>query len=149
MLESARRTAWFALLALVLALPGCHRSSPEQRLRESMLALQSAIEERDPTAMHEWLAEDFVGPDGLDREGARRLAQLMYLRYRDVDISLGPLQIELQQEHASVRFTAVLTGGPGGLLPERGQVYDVQTGWRLEGGEDWRLTSANWSSAMQ
>ena len=46
-----------------------------------------------------------------------------------------------------VRFDAVVTGGAGTLLPQSGQVYDVTTAWRLEGG-DWRLVSAEWSPGI-
>ena len=41
----------------------------------------SSIERRDGSALQESLADDFIGPDGLDRDGARRTAQLMFLRY--------------------------------------------------------------------
>jgi hypothetical protein len=109
-----------------------------------MIAVQEAIETRDAGGLEEWLAEDFVGPDGLDRDGARRLARLMYLRYRDVGVAVGPVRIELRERHATVEFTALLTGGSGGLLPERGRPYHVQTGWRLGNG-DWTMTSARWS----
>jgi hypothetical protein len=45
-----------------------------------------------------------------------------------------------------VSFTAALTGGPG-WLPEQAQVYQVQTGWRLEG-NDWKLISAQWKPRL-
>lgn len=135
----------FIVLALAL-MAGCQRSPPEQRLRESITAVQEAIETRDAGGLEEWLAADFVGPDGLDRDGARRLAQLMYLRYRNVGVAVGPVRIELREQHATVEFTAVLTGGSSGLLPERGRLYSVQTGWRLRDG-DWKMTSARWSMA--
>ena len=46
-----------------------------------------------------------------------------------------------------MRFDAAVTGGAGGLLPQSGQVYDVETGWRLEGGE-WRLVNAEWQPRL-
>ena len=74
------------------------------------------------------------------------LAQAMFLRYRDVGVSLGPLDVDLRGEHATVRFTAALTGGAG-LLPDSAQVYDVETGWRLHDGE-WRLVNAGWKPRL-
>ena len=108
-----------------------------------MSGMQAAIESRDASAVHALLAEDFIGPEGLDREGARRLAQGMFLRYRGVGATIGTLEIDLQDQHAKVGFDAVVTGGSGGLLPESGQAYEVETGWRLEGGE-WRMVNAQW-----
>lgn len=133
------------LFVSVLA-AGCSRTPPEVRLRASMAALQSAIERRDPSQVEDLLADDFIGPDGLDRAGARQLAQLMFLRHRNVGLAIGPLEMDAGDSHASVRFTAAVTGGEG-VLPERGQVYDVETGWRLEGGE-WRLVNARWTRRL-
>ncbi|MDQ3288570.1 MAG: nuclear transport factor 2 family protein [Pseudomonadota bacterium] len=131
---------------LVGALASCQQSPPEQRLREAVGELQLAVEGRDAGAIEDRLASDFIGPGALDRAGARRIAQAMFLRHRDVGVVLGPLEVQIQQEHATVEFTAALTGGRGGLLPESGRIYDVRTGWRLRDNE-WQLTSAEWSSS--
>lgn len=130
-------------LAYCLGIAGCARTPPEQALRDAIAEGRAAIETRDGAAVQALLAEDFVGNDGLDREGARRLAQALFLRHRDIALQTGPLDIELQESHARVRFSAALVGGRGALLPEAGQFYDVDTGWRLEEGE-WRLVSATW-----
>lgn len=108
-----------------------------------MAGLQAAIEARDASALQDYLAGDFIGPDGLDRAGARRIATLYLMRHDRVGVTIGPLDISLQEPHATVRFTAAMTGGGGRLLPDSGQVYAVQTGWRLEG-DAWKLTSASW-----
>ena len=133
--------------ALWLGLAGCARTPPEQALRETIAELEAAVEDRDAAAVEAQLAEDFIGPEGLDRDGARRLAQLLFLRYRSADATLGPLEIALQDRHATVRFTAALTAGAGGFLPESGQVYQVETGWRLED-DEWRLVSAAWNPRL-
>ena len=40
----------------------------------------------------------------------------------------------------------VLVTGGGGLLPRDGQVEDVRTGWRLDGGS-WKMISADWKAS--
>lgn len=132
-------------VALLMVVAACTRETPEQRLRASVASLQDAIETRDPGGVEDSLADDFIGPDGLDREGARRLAQIVFMRYRDVGVHQGPLDVRIQGEHATVAFTAVVTGGSGGLLPEQGRVHAVKTGWRLVEGE-WLMTSAQWDA---
>ena len=138
-----------AIFAIVLALlGGCGAPPPEQALRASMRELEAAIESREPGSVAGVLADDFAGPGGMDRAAARRLAQLAFLRNREVVVAIGPLDIDLQGNgddamHASVRFTAALTGGTGGWLPERGSVYRVETGWRRDG-DAWEMTSARW-----
>src|SRR3546814_13394589 len=80
--------------------------------------------------MVEFLAEDFVGNDGLDRDGARRLAAVYFMRNASIGVTPGPLEVELQGDHATVRTTVVLTGGSGGILPDTGRIRGVTTGWR-------------------
>lgn len=104
--------------------------------------MEEAAEARDSGALVGHLAEDFVGPDGMDRERFRRYLAVIWLRNRDVGVTLGPLEVELMGERATVSFTAAARGGAG-LLPERADVYQVRTGWRLEDG-DWKLISADW-----
>ncbi|TKR33257.1 nuclear transport factor 2 family protein [Luteimonas gilva] len=145
-LASGRARAWFAAAALALLVLGCARTPPEQALREAMAELQQGIEARDAGVVEERLAEDFVGPEGLDRDGVRRMAALQMMRHEKLGLTLGPLDIRVQEGHATVRFTAAATGGSG-LLPDSAEVYEVETGWRLEDG-DWKMTSASWKPGL-
>ena len=142
-----KASTWIVVLAILLMQPGCARTPPEQKLREALTSLQVSLEARDASALEKVLASDFVGPDGLDRDGARRLAQLMFLRHRDIGATLGPPRIAIQDQHATVSFTAALTGGAGGMLPDAASVHDVETAWRMEG-NDWRLINAQWTPRL-
>lgn len=141
------RAPLVAICACLLALAACSRPAPEQKLRETIARMESAMEARDVGALDERLAEDFIGPEGMDREGARKLARLVFLRNRDVGATLGPLDVSMQGEHATVRFTVALTGGSGAMLPDAAQVYEADTGWRMRDGE-WELVSADWKPQM-
>lgn len=133
-----------ALLAMLLAMSaGCARTPPEEALRSAVAGLHEAIEARDPAAVRDVLAEDFVGNDGLDREGARRMAALYLMRHGGIGATPGPLDIEMRGEHATVRFSVALTAGTR-MLPDSVRAYEVETGWRLDRG-DWRMTSARWT----
>lgn len=131
------------LWTCVLLQTGCTRAPAEQRLREAMSGLQTAIESRESNTAIGFLADDFIGTGGLDREGARNLLRLMVLRHQNLGLTLGPAQIELFDTRATVRFTAVATGGQGALLPESARLWHVETAWRDDGG-DWKLISAQW-----
>jgi ketosteroid isomerase-like protein len=137
------RRAWVVVGLTLLILAACGKTPPEQALRDSMAGLQAAVEARDASAMQSFLAEDFIGPDRLDRDGARRMATLYLMRHDNIGTTVGPLAVQMQEDHAQVDFTVALTGGSGRLLPESGQVYAVRSGWRIEDG-DWKMTSANW-----
>jgi hypothetical protein len=136
------------LLALALLSSACRRDSPEQAVRLQVERLQQAIDARDAGDVHALLAEGFVGNDGMDRRAARQLAAATFLRYREVGARFGPVSVELRGEtDAIARFTVLATGGSGGLLPEDGQVFDVQTGWRQQDGA-WRLLTARWTPRL-
>ena len=134
-----------ACMGLLLLVSACSRSDPEQAVRAQVDALQQAIDARDAGAVEDLLAEDFIGNEGMDRRGAKQLAAAVFLRHREIGARLGPVTVELRGEREAIaRFSVLATGGSGGLLPEQGQVYQVQTGWRLQDG-DWKLLNASWT----
>lgn len=134
-----------ACIGLLLVVSACSRSDPEQAVRAQVDALQQAIDARDAGAVEDLLAEDFIGNEGMDRRGAKQLAAAVFLRHREIGARLGPVTVELRGEREAIaRFSVLATGGSGGLLPEQGQVYQVQTGWRLQDG-DWKLLNASWT----
>ena len=135
------------VLLLLGAIAGCRRDTPEALLRRDIATMQSAIEARDAGALADGLADDFIGPEGMDRTRATRFAQVVFLRNRSIGASIGPLDVDMRGESATVKFTAALTGGSGGMLPDSGQVYDVTTGWRFRDGE-WKLVTAEWSPTL-
>ncbi len=151
-MKSAALQQWRALrgfvigvvLLCVMVLSSCTSTPPEAAVRARIVSLQAAIDARDAGALEDLLAEDFVGNDGIDRRGARQLAAGVFLRYRDVAAKLGPVDVRLVSDSDAIaRFTVLATAGSGGLLPEQGQVYEVETGWRYSDGE-WRLRSSGW-----
>jgi hypothetical protein len=141
------RRALALLLAACTLLPGCDSTPAEQRLRETIDAMELAVVERRPGDFMESVAADFVGNGNIDRAAVHNLLRAQLLRNAEIGVTRGPLEIELQGERASVRFKLVATGGSGGLLPERAQGYDFKTGWREEDG-DWRLFLAEWKPAL-
>lgn len=136
------------LAALLLVVAGCGKTEPEEALRAALAEVREGIEQRDAAVLRRHLAEDFVGPGGMDRDEARRTAALYLMAHQSVGVTFGPLEVELNEPHATVRFSAALTGGSGRLLPDTGNLYQVETGWRLEG-DRWRITSARWTPALR
>lgn len=136
--------AW--LLVATAGLAACRHAPPEQALRSTIAGMQVAAQAKDTDALFEPIAEDFAGEGGMDRKDFRRYVTLVGFRQAKVGASLGPLDVKMFGDRATVTFTAALTGGPG-WLPEQAQVYQVQTGWRLEG-NDWKLISAQWKPRL-
>ena len=99
-----------AALLLCAALAACSRTPPEQALREAMQGVQAAIEARDAGELAGFLAEDFIGPGRLDRDGARRMAALHFMRHGEVGVAAGPLDIELHLQMLGFRTAGCSNG---------------------------------------
>jgi len=134
-------------LALCMVLAACAKTPPEQALRRTIDDMHAAVEARDVSGLSDGIARDFIGSGGMDRTAARRLAQLVFLRNQKVGMTVGPLDIAMREGGATVRFTAAMTGGSGGLLPQSGQVYEVRTDWRSDG-DEWELVAAEWNEKL-
>lgn len=135
------------LLVVAFAmLSACSREAPEQALRKTIADMQAAVEAHDADALFEPVAEDFAGSGDMDRQAFRRYVTLSGLSHRNIGVQLGPMDVKLFDQRATVSFTAALSGGAG-WLPERAQIYQVETGWRLESGE-WKLISAKWKPQL-
>ena len=141
----ARIVAICTILGLLAA---CHRTPDEQRIRESIAAMQKAIEGGQPREFMSYIAGDFTGNDGtVDRDGLANILRVEVLRSEKAGVTLGPIDVELQGDRAIVHVTATLTGSSGGLLPERGSIYAITSGWRKEAAE-WRCYNASWQQKL-
>ena len=135
--------ALMLLAAVMLLAAGCSRSPPEQRLRTQLSTMQAALEERRAGDFMDGVAADFAGNDGMDRAALQQVVRAQVLANARIGLTLGPAEVALVDDRATVRFSAVASGGGGRILPERAQAWDVTSGWRDVGG-DWRLYYAEW-----
>ena len=116
-------------------------------MRAAIAEMQLGIEQRQPTVVMAHVADNFIGDAGLDRDGLYGLLRVQVLRNASIGATLGPIEIELLEGQAEVRFSALLTGGAGGLLPDRAGTYSVTTGWREIDG-NWKLVTASWEREL-
>lgn len=132
------------IFCAVLLATACSRTPDEQRIREAIAAMKTAVEARNPRDFMAYVADDFVGRDGgFDRASLHNLLRAQFLRNQSIGVLIGPIDVTLQPPRATARMSVTLTGGAGGLLPERGAIYEVETGWKQVDGE-WRCLSARW-----
>lgn len=137
------------LLACALAcVVACSRTPEAQRLRDTIAAMQAAAEQRAPRDFMAHVSADFTGNDGaVDREGLHNLLRGAVLRNENIGAALGPLDVDVQGNRATVKVTVTLTGGSGGLIPEHGAVYAITSGWKKDGGE-WVCYNAKWEQKL-
>jgi hypothetical protein len=136
------------LVALLLLCTACSRTLDEQRVRETVEAMRQAIVEHSPRAFLAHVSDDFIGNDAtIDKAALGNLLRVEVLRNDQVGVMLGPIDVELDGDRATVRVAATFTGGAGGLLPERGSVYSITSGWKRNG-SDWVCISAKWEQRL-
>ncbi|MDE2084651.1 MAG: nuclear transport factor 2 family protein [Xanthomonadaceae bacterium] len=139
---------WLGVIAAAVALAACRHTPDEQRIREAVAAMRTAVEARDPRGFMQYVSTDFTGNDGqVDRDGLHNLLRAQVLRNESVGVTLGPIDVDLQGDRATVHVTATLTGGSGGWLPERGSIYSITSGWKREKG-DWQCLNASWERKL-
>ena len=143
-----RRGWWVLLVVVALALAACARAPAEQRLRDTVAAMQAAVEAREPRDFLRHVSVDFTGNAGqVDRDGLHNLLRAVVLRNERIGVVLGPPDIELSGDRARLRLRVTLTGSAGGLIPELGAVYAIDSGWKQEG-DAWRCISASWEQVL-
>lgn len=135
-----------SILVLVL-LAGCSKAPAETRLRERFEAMHTAVLERDPGGFIEGVAEDFVGNGNADRAALHNILRMQLLRNAAIGANIGPLDIRIEGERATMDFTMVLTGGAGGMIPERANAWSVRSGWR-DGEDGWQVYFAEWKPVL-
>ena len=137
------------MVLLVALLAACSRTPDEQRIRETIVAMQHATEQRRPRDFMAHVSDDFVGNEdpGLDKTALLNLLRAEVLRNDEVGVMLGPIAIDVQGDRATAHVTATLTGGKGGLLPEHGAVYSITSSWKRDG-RDWVCYGGRWQQEL-
>jgi hypothetical protein len=94
------------------------------------------------------VASDFSGNQGsVDREGLHNLLRAIVLRNEKVSVTLGPIDVDIDGNRATASLIATVTAGQGGLLPEHGSIYSIDSGWRRDG-KDWICFAATWGEKL-
>jgi hypothetical protein len=139
------RKLWRSLLlgGLLAAVAGCATKPDEAALRQRIEAMIEAVEAREPRRFMEGVTEDFGGDHGLSREGLQGVLRAQLLRNARIGVSVLSTEITLHGERATVVHQVLLTGGEGGLIPDRYRRMRIESGWRFEEG-DWRVYVARW-----
>lgn len=136
------------LLIALLLLSGCREElSVEQQVIASIETMESAAEEGRHLDFMGHVADGFRAQyESMDRREFHRFMIFQINENRRLHANFFPIHVRQTGEAtASAEFRVLVTGG-GGLIPDRGQLFDVKTDWVLDGG-DWQLVKADWETA--
>lgn len=139
-----------ALLVAGVVLAACaERSDDEVRLRERLNSMEAAIEQGRVGDFMQAVAEDFTSArGGMNRAALGLLLRRERLARQSISVQRSNLAIQiLAAGRARLEFHALVTGGSG-WLPSEGRLWAIDTGWRLDDDDEWRLVSADWRPVL-
>jgi hypothetical protein len=134
-----------SLVVAVLLLAACGDDlTVEQQVIATLRNMEYAAEEGQHLEFMTYVAESFGAQQGsMDRREFHRFMIFQINQNRRLQAQFFPIFVTQTGEGtASAHFRILVTGGAG-LLPESGQLFEVETGWLRDGG-DWDLTEADW-----
>jgi ketosteroid isomerase-like protein len=134
------------LVSMLFGFAACSRPSDEEQIRAALAVMQEAVESGKPSDFMQFVADDFTGYGGeVDRKALHNLLRIQVLGNARIGVTLSSIDVELHGDRATVTVDAVLTGGNGRWLPERGSIRRIESGWRKSDGE-WRCINAQWEA---
>ena len=138
------RTLLAAVLAGLLLLGCVEEPSVEQQVIATLRDMEEAAEEGEHLGFIRYVADSFKGQYGsMTRQDFHRFMIFQINQHRRLRAQFFPIYVQdLGNDQASAHFRILVTGGAG-MLPEHGQLFEVETEWLRDGG-DWKLSSANW-----
>jgi len=132
-----------ALLVSMLFLPGCAGPPDEERIRTAINAMEEALENGEPGAFMDHVAEDFKsGGGGIDRRQLHSTLIGLMVRNEEISITRTSDEVTLFGDRATVVTRALVLGGAG-LLPERSEHLEIESHWQKVDG-DWVCFGATW-----
>ena len=131
----------------VMALASCgEKLTVEQQVIATLRNMESAAEEGRHLDFMANVADDFSAQQGsMGRLEFHRFMIFQINQHRRLQAQFFPIYVaETGADSASAHFKLLVTGGAG-LLPESGQLFEVETEWSRDGG-DWLLRRADWEA---
>ncbi len=131
----------------ILILAACGKSlSVEQQIIASLKAMEDAAEKGEHFEFMGHVADSFEGQYGsMDRREFHRFMIFQMSQNRRLYMQFFPIHVqETGPGQAAAQFNLLVTGGAG-LLPDSGQLFEVETQWLLEA-NDWTLQKADWNA---
>ena len=142
------RIVFGAILAL-MSLASCNEKlSVEQQVIATLRNMEYAAEEGQHLEFMTYIADSFDGQHGsMDRREFHRFMIFQINQNRRLQAKFFPIYVkETGEDSAAAYFRLLVTGGAG-LLPDSGQLFEVETQWQRDGG-DWLLIGADWEAVQ-
>lgn len=144
--EPGVKIALVTFIAMGLLAACGEKLTVEQQIIATLRNMEYAAEEGQHLNFMGHVADTFEGQQGsMDRREFHRFMIFQINQHRRLQAQFFPINVmETGEESASANFKLLVTGGAG-LVPDSGQLYEVETQWLRDGG-DWMLIGADWEA---
>ncbi len=142
------RLALGTTLVVLLLLACAETISVEQQIIATLRDMEDAAENGEHRKFMGYVADEFRAQHGsMERRDFHRFMIFQINQNRRLHAQFFPIHVqESATGLATAHFRLLVTGG-GNLLPERGQLFEVETQWIQTGG-DWMLNKAEWEAVQ-
>ena len=136
-----------ALAVLLLSACG-EKLTVGQQIIATLRNMEVAAEQGQHLEFMTYVADSFGGQSGsMDRRAFHRFMLFQINQNRRLQAQFFPIYVtETGEDTASAHFRLLVTGGAG-LLPDSGQLFEVETQWQRDG-SDWVLNEADWQAVQ-
>jgi hypothetical protein len=136
---------------LLFALSCARETTPEQRVRAVLAALEEGAQQRDAGAIKEHVSESYSDVHGNDKRQVAQLVAFHLLRNQSVYLLTRVRGVEIPAPGQARAEVLVAMAGtpiesPEALLGLRADLYRFDLAFAEEDG-DWRVRSAEWRPA--
>ena len=133
------------LLLVLFLLTACDNTSDEEQITENIAAIETAVEEKDFSAIAKYLDSSFVANDHMEIEEVERLLRLYSLQHKRINVTIvgstTTMHANFSDQADSV--VSVIATGSSGLLPSDGSIRRVEVEW-IKDSNDWLIRKASW-----
>jgi len=137
---------YLVILLGSFSLFSCSEPDELDVLKQRINDLVSAIEKHDEQGLTEFLAKDFSAKKGLNKAQFFLFARYHFKKNKNVLVTVIEKDVTLTKKQADVTAKVLLIGY-NEWLPERGQLYNVASRWKKEGG-DWVMSRLRWEKDL-
>lgn len=135
----------FIAIVFTVLISACSKTSDEEQIQQNINALTNAIEAKKPSAIVEYLHEDFRANGDMDVQHLKQLLTLHTLQHQSISVNILSAQTRIDpvyKDRAESILSVVTTASAGGVLPQDGSARVVTLQWRKD--DDWKILTADW-----
>ena len=142
----AKTNIGFIVLIAAVLLSACTKTPDEAAIRDAIGDMSLAVENKESRTFLAYLDPAFQDQYGRDAKVIRQVLAYHFLANQNITVVITDIQIQITGSTAQA-ILHVATTGASRLIPERGQYYELTTGWRKLDGE-WLVVSASWQPLL-